>query len=65
VTRYPPKGRHCSRCNGYLLFSEFRPNLKLKEQLVSRVFGGEHEAMAGTERRQAAPAAYRSAENVR
>ena len=30
VTRYPPKGRHCSRCNEFLSFSAFRPNLKLK-----------------------------------
>ena len=30
------------------------------EQLVSRVFCGEHEAVAGTERRQAAPAARSS-----
>ena len=30
VTRYPPKGRYCTRCNQFLPFSEFRPNLRLK-----------------------------------
>jgi hypothetical protein len=30
VTRYRPTGRHCSRCNQFLPFASFRPNLRLK-----------------------------------